>query len=244
METLLWGSPGAQPGPGCTMTPAGADSGVTVTAAEGETGASPSQGRQANGSDAVLQSTEQTSSILCSVLSWKSQIIRGGSWCGQTEWMLQAGKNMPKFLIAWAYRVQWLPLAHEIEPFALPSAFPPQLGPQVAFSSVWKEESCCHLSKELIKTQNTFEWSFKQGEASGWSFGLWLCYRVPRRTWYETPLLGYSQTTVIFTAKQKGYSYIAIDLHYSKAVFSGKIQLKRVGKAMDSKMLRKDFSKL
>lgn len=196
-----------------------------------------SQGRQANGPDAVLQSTAQTSPILCSVLSWKSQIFRGGSQGGQTELMLKAGKVMPKFLIAWAYHVQWPLLAHESEPFALLSASPPQLGPQVAFSSVWKEESCCHLSKELIKTQNT--WPFKQGEASGWSFDLWwMCYRVPRRTWYITHLLG--QTTVTFTAKQKGYSYIAIDLQYSKAVFLGK----RIVKAMESKMFRKHFSKL
>lgn len=33
-----------------------------------------SQGRQAKGPDAVLQSTEQKSSVLCSMLSRKSQI--------------------------------------------------------------------------------------------------------------------------------------------------------------------------
>lgn len=153
------------------MTPVGADSGVTVTATEGEAGACPSQGRQENGPDAALQSSEQKSSTLCSVLSWKSQIFRGGSWSEQTEWMLKARKVMPKFLIIWAYHVRWLLLAHEIEPFSLLSSSPPQPGPQVAFSSVWKEDSCCHLSKELIKTQNT--WPSKQGEVSGWTFDLW-----------------------------------------------------------------------
>lgn len=50
----------------------------------------------------------------------------------------------------------------------------------------------------------------------------------------------YSQTTVIFIARQYGYSFIVIDLQYSKAVFSGK----RLVKVMDSKVFRKNFSKL
>lgn len=163
METFFWWSPGAQamvhndPCGGWLRRSLWQQLGVRQEP-------DSSQGRQANGPDAVLQSREQKSSILCSMLSmifWKSQIITGGSWCGQTEWVLKARKVMPKFLITWAYHVQWLLLAHEIEPFSLLSAFPPQLGPQVAFSSVWKEESYFHLSKEFIKTQNM--WPFKQG---------------------------------------------------------------------------------
>lgn len=50
----------------------------------------------------------------------------------------------------------------------------------------------------------------------------------------------YSQTAVIFIARQYGYFFIVIDLQYSKAVFSGK----RLVKVTHSKVFRKDFSKL
>lgn len=50
----------------------------------------------------------------------------------------------------------------------------------------------------------------------------------------------YSQTTVLFIARLYGYSFIVIDLQYSKAVFSGKTLVK----VTDCKVFRKDFSKL
>lgn len=152
--------------------------------------------------------------LLHAELKITNHVIRGGSWCGLTEWMLKARKVMPKFLITWAYHVQWLLLAHEIEPFSLLSAFPPQLGPQVAFFSVWKEDSYSHLSEEFIKTQNT--WPFKQGEVSGWRFDLWwMCYRAPQRMWYVKHLLGHR--ALYYLQQDKRDSFIAKDLQYSKA---------------------------
>lgn len=163
------------------------------------------------------QSKNHPSSAPCWAENHK--LLEGEADVDRKGWMLKAREVMPKLLITWAYHVQWLLLAHEIEPFSLLSAFPPQLGPQVAFSSVWKEESYCHLSKEFIKTQNM--WPFKHCNwVKLWSLvDMLLCplkdmiCNTSAWTWWDHCNI-YSRT--------KGYSYIAMDLQCSKAVFSRK----------------------
>lgn len=190
-------------------------------------------------------SAEHRAKAVCPLLHAEQKItdnfIRGGSWCGRTGRVLKARKIMPKGLIAWAYHIQRLLLAHEIEPFSPLSAFPPQLGPQAAFSSVSKEESYCHLSKELIKKiKHTAIQTGVIHPGEALSFCVCVTTSPEGHDMKHICFDIYSQTMVTFIAKQYGYCFIVIDLQYSKAVFSGK----RLLKVMDSKVFRQDFSKL
>lgn len=156
-EIIVLGKPWDSVRPMVCNDPWGGWLGRPLTAAEGEAGASllPGQAGKWTRCSSAEHRAKIIHPLLHAELKITNHVIRGGGWCGQTEWMLKARKVMPKFLMTWAYHVQWLLLAHEIEPFSLLSAFPPQLGPQVAFSLVWKEDSYCHLSRELIKRKNT-----------------------------------------------------------------------------------------
>lgn len=151
-------------------------------------------------------STEGVCPLLHAELEKTDNPNRGEDWWGQTRWRLRTRKVMPESLIAWTYHVQWLLLAHEIEPFSLLSFFAPQLGSQVVFSSVLKEESYCHLSKELIKTQHMAIQTgvINLGEAlsfCGYIFTTSLKGHDMEHIWCDI----YSRITVIRTPSQYKY---------------------------------------
>jgi len=93
VEALFWGRPGTQPNPRSTTIPGGADSGVhSKNSPEAalmwcRSVSPPTAGRQMEQMQ-FCRAQSKNCPQLNAELKITNNIIRGGSWCGQTSWML------------------------------------------------------------------------------------------------------------------------------------------------------------